>query len=347
MKKLIAKDLKIKFIETLNGLEGFSYEEGNPFLIRIGIKPYFIFLKNLSSAYFKNSPDVMRVQLPYSEHFSKILKVDIPLIVLGYDVENDTVVSWNPKKIKERLNHKSNVSLYSRHSLQQQVNNEAFALGYLSNGEKIVLFKRENLVFFFGTMSQLFKDSFTQSSLPIHGTTPKVAITERQRFVRWLQDHLPEHTVKAYAYEIDRITRELKEIQVLTQKSLYEVKKVSKLGKLYHQWMSQPERQKRDKETNHQNSNAFKKLIAFREQERHLERNINSKGNILDTQKKLTSLQDMGDPAFLETIKPLLEKNQVLQAVEQTSKHFEHKFQQMTFKDWYGLVTDFYKKIKT
>ena len=35
MRKLIAKDLKIKFIETLNELEGFSYEEGNPFLIKI------------------------------------------------------------------------------------------------------------------------------------------------------------------------------------------------------------------------------------------------------------------------------------------------------------------------
>ena len=48
MRKLIAKDLKIKFIETLNELEEFSYEDGNPFLIKIGTKQYFVFLKNFS-----------------------------------------------------------------------------------------------------------------------------------------------------------------------------------------------------------------------------------------------------------------------------------------------------------
>ena len=94
MKKLVAKDLKIKFIETLNELDEFSYEEGNPFLIKIGKTKYFVFLKNLSSAYFKN-PDITRVQLPYSDHFSKIFKADIPFIILGYDVDNDIVVSWN------------------------------------------------------------------------------------------------------------------------------------------------------------------------------------------------------------------------------------------------------------
>ena len=57
-------------------------------------------MKNLSPAYFKNSPDVTRVQLPYSGHFSKIFKADIPFIFLGYDVDTDTVVTWNSKKSK-------------------------------------------------------------------------------------------------------------------------------------------------------------------------------------------------------------------------------------------------------
>lgn len=158
MRKLIAKDLKIKFIETLNELDVFSYEDGNPFLIKIGTKQYFIFLKNLSPAYFKNSPDVTRVQLPYSDHFSKIFKADIPFIILGYDVDTDTVVSWNPEKIKDRLNAKSNVSLYSRYSLQAQVKDNEFKFGYLSNGEKIVSFKRDNLINFFDSVKDLFND---------------------------------------------------------------------------------------------------------------------------------------------------------------------------------------------
>lgn len=158
MRKLFAKDLKIKFIETLNELDEFSYEEGNPFLIKIGTDKYFVFLKNLSPAYFKNSPDVTRVQLPYSAHFSKIFKADIPFVILGYDADTDTVVSWNPQKIKERLNAKSNVSLYSRYSLQEQVKDNEFKFGYLTNGEKIVSFKLENLINFFDSIKELFND---------------------------------------------------------------------------------------------------------------------------------------------------------------------------------------------
>ena len=89
MRNILAKELKIKFIEILNGIDGFSYEDGNPFLIKIGTKRFFIFLKNLSPAYFKNSPDVTRVQLPYSSHFGKIFKANIPFIILGYDVDKD------------------------------------------------------------------------------------------------------------------------------------------------------------------------------------------------------------------------------------------------------------------
>ena len=158
MRKILAKELKIKFIETLSELEEFSYEEGNPFLIKIYSKRYFIFLKNLSPAYFKNSPDVTRVQLPNSPHFTKIFKGEIPFIILGYDVDNDTMVCWNPKKVKERLNAKSNVSLYSRESLQSKVKSNEFKSGYLSNGEKIITFKRDLLPSFFDNISTLFKE---------------------------------------------------------------------------------------------------------------------------------------------------------------------------------------------
>lgn len=157
MRNILAKELKIKFVEILNEINGFSYEDGNPFLIKIGAKRFFIFLKNLSPAYFKKSPDVTRVQLPYSPHFGKIFKANIPFIILGYDVDNDTVVCWDPIKIKERLNAKSNVSLYSRESLQIIVKNNEFKTGYLANGEKIIIFKRKNLIKFFKDINGFFK----------------------------------------------------------------------------------------------------------------------------------------------------------------------------------------------
>lgn len=230
MRKLFAKDLKIKFIETLNELDEFSYEEGNPFLIKIGTEKYFVFLKNLSPAYFKNSPDVTRVQLPYSDHFSKIFKADIPFIILGYDVDTDTVVAWNPIKVKERLNAKSNVSLYSRSSLQENVKDGEFRFGYLSNGERIIVFKRENLTNFFDVVFELFEEN----------AEPKT---------------------------------------------------------------TEP--------------------------------------------KQTTTLTEITDKELLQIIKPLLKKNKVLQAVEETSKYYENKHNDMTFRNWHKLISELYRKMNT
>lgn len=102
-----------------------------------------------------------RVQLPFSDHFDKIFKANIPFVILGYDVDNNTVVCWNPSKIKERLNAKSNVSLYSRNSLQSNIKTNEFKTGFLSNGEKIILFRRENLNLFFEKLPTLFDDNQT------------------------------------------------------------------------------------------------------------------------------------------------------------------------------------------
>lgn len=157
MRNILAKDLKIKFVEVLKKIEGFTYEEGNPFLIKFDERDFYIFLKNLSPAYFKGSPDITRVQLPFSDHFDKIFKTNIPFVVLGYDFDNDTMVCWNPLKIKERLNAKNNVSLYSRNSLQCDVSREQFKSGVLSTGEKFVVFRRENLDVFFKKLPTFFE----------------------------------------------------------------------------------------------------------------------------------------------------------------------------------------------
>lgn len=159
MRTILAKDLKIKFIETLSELGNFSYEDGNPFLCTINKKKYFVFLKNLSPAYFKGSPDITRIQLPSNDRFSKILSEEISFVVLGYDIDNDTFVSWNPKVIRERANAKRNVSLYSRESLQANVKENEFKLGVLSTGEKILIFKRRSLVDFFYQLPNLFTES--------------------------------------------------------------------------------------------------------------------------------------------------------------------------------------------
>lgn len=180
MRKLFAKELKIKFIETLNELEEFSYEDGNPFLIKIGVRKFFVFLKNVTPAYFKNSPDITRIQLPYSDHFEKIFKSDLPFIILGYDVDTDTIVSWNPNKIKERLNSKSNVSLYSRSSLQENVKEDEFKYGSLSNGETIIAFRRDKLPNFFEEVFDLFREEVVTKKIESKQTNTITEIKEKE-----------------------------------------------------------------------------------------------------------------------------------------------------------------------
>ncbi|ARV14963.1 hypothetical protein [Polaribacter sp. SA4-12] len=238
MRKILAKDLKLKFVETLNEIESFSYKDGNPFLIQIHEKEFFVFLKNISSAYFKKSPDITRVQLPFSEHFNEIFKAKIPFIILGYDVENDSMVSWNPGKIKDRLNAKNNVSLYSRHSLQSNFEKNKFNSGFLKNGEKIIIFSRTKLEQFFKILPELFEFN------------------------------------------------------------------------------------------NYENNN--------------------KKNEVNESKLKLNpgKIVEVTDFKLLNTINPVIENNRVLEAVELCMKYYENEFKEMTFKDWFKIVNNLYKKSK-
>jgi hypothetical protein len=118
--------------------------------------------------------------------------------------------------------------LYSRSSLQENVKDDEFRFGYLSNGEKIIVFKRENLTNFFDVVFDLFKEN----------AVPK--------------------------------TTESKQPATLTE---------------------------------------------------------------------------ITDKELLQIIKPLLKKNKVLQAVEETSKYYDKKHESMTFRDWHKLISKLYRSM--
>jgi hypothetical protein len=346
MRKLFAKDLKIKFIETLNELDEFSYEEGNPFLIKIGTDKFFVFLKNLSQAYFKNSPDVTRVQLPYSNHFSKIVKSDIPFIILGYDIDTDTVVAWNPKKVKERLNAKSNVSLYSRTSLQENVKHDEFRFGYLSNGERIIIFKRKNLTFFFDGLLNFFEEDSSIDFVPLRS---KKKFSVKERFELWLKSRdYSDRTVKHYSSGINKISRDLHEIYELKQKTLFEVESPNTLQQLFEKWYSVKEFKNNDNVGKLMYSNSFKRFIEFSESEQKpIQASAKKRINEQIEQKETATISEITDKELMQIIIPLMSKNKVLQAVDETSKYYEKKHKNMTFREWYKLVSELYKKMKT
>lgn len=149
-------DVKRLFIASMKRAYDFSYEDGHPFLISLSNEKFYVLLKSVSSACFKNRPDITRVQLHFNQSFEKIIKAKIPFIILGYDAVNDVFVNWNPDEVKERLNAKRVISLYSRQSIQDSVKGKNFKEGTLTNGGKIIAFKRNLLLDFFRDWKNIF-----------------------------------------------------------------------------------------------------------------------------------------------------------------------------------------------
>ena len=89
------------FIDSLSNARDFEVIDGlNPFHIKLNGKEMYIYIKNLSSAYFSNT-DVWRIQLPIRDDFEEIKGSPLDFVLLGYDGENDVYTAWNPKWAKQ------------------------------------------------------------------------------------------------------------------------------------------------------------------------------------------------------------------------------------------------------
>ena len=119
-----------------------------------------IYVKVLSSAHFKGSEDVWRVQLPQHDDFSEMKTAPIPFIFLGYDLENDVYATWNPHVVKQRLNEAKYVSFYSRLSGQQEAHNEdKFVRKQLNNDGEVLIFPRSKLNSYLVNFAVYFPDN--------------------------------------------------------------------------------------------------------------------------------------------------------------------------------------------
>jgi hypothetical protein len=163
--KISAIELKNNFIDSFKNEKSFNCDDGNPFLITFERKEYYVFLKNISPAYYMKYPDITRIQLPYSPHFSKISKSIIPFIILGFNAEYGTFTGWDPSKIKSRLNNKSNVSLFSRDSFQEKLRLDDFKEHQISNGDEVILFSIRSTPIYFKSVKSLFKNNQTEQNI--------------------------------------------------------------------------------------------------------------------------------------------------------------------------------------
>lgn len=159
VKKISPFLLQQIFIDSLSNARSFEVIDGlNPFHITLNGKEMYIYIKNLSSAYFSN-PDVWRIQLPIRDEFEEIKESSIDFVLLGYDAENDVYTTWNPKWAKQRLNIAESVSFYSRHTLQvEAAETEEFKRKSLNNDGEVIAFPRTHLEFLLSNLKVFFKD---------------------------------------------------------------------------------------------------------------------------------------------------------------------------------------------
>lgn len=159
IKKISRYTLQQIFIESLEECNSFRIIDGlNPFHIMLNGKELYIYIKNLSPAYFSN-PDVWRVQLPKKEEFDTIKEGEIDFVLLGYDANNDVYTTWHPKWTKQRLNNGESVSFYSRLSLQNEVaSSQDIKRLSLNNDGEVIAFPREHLEFILSNLKTFFQD---------------------------------------------------------------------------------------------------------------------------------------------------------------------------------------------
>ena len=155
--KILPETLLQLLLNVFEAAPDFVYKNGiQPFLMEIGGREFYIYVKNLSSAYFKTRPDTTRAQLPVREDFEEIKHSAIPFVFLGYDSVNDVIVCWNYHTAKQRLNERKSVSFYSRSYFQEEVVSGEFLRKELKNGDTPVLFKRKDIITFFRSIDSFF-----------------------------------------------------------------------------------------------------------------------------------------------------------------------------------------------
>ena len=127
-----------------------------PFRCQYKDRAFYIHIRQISSAYFPNRPDVTRIQLAKNSAFDNITKDNCDLLYLGYDNDNDVYVCWDYRLLKERLNQAKNVSLYSLKSQQGKVQKKQIIQFKLENGDSPVAFKRTDFEYFIDNIGIYF-----------------------------------------------------------------------------------------------------------------------------------------------------------------------------------------------
>lgn len=159
------KELVTIFLDGLRPYPEFRVlSESNPLRIEFDGRAFMIFLKCISYAGKPYPSNTTRAQLPFKEEFNSLKENEL-FLFLGYDVDNDLYVCWDPMKTRLRLNLRSYVSFFCRKSLQDSVLVGEIKTGRLTNGDTYVLFKRSDICSFFEMLELHFPNLRTHKEI--------------------------------------------------------------------------------------------------------------------------------------------------------------------------------------
>ena len=151
------KELAKNFLDKLKSYPNFEIlSQSDVCHIRIDNDEYYLYFKCVTHEGKPYPLEHQRAQLPRRDSFNAIKESEVPFLFIGYDVDNDVYVCWEPSKVKPRLNKKTYVSFYSRLSIQESVIEGEIRDEVLTNGDKFVLFKSADILSFFQMIDQHF-----------------------------------------------------------------------------------------------------------------------------------------------------------------------------------------------
>lgn len=162
MTKTTTKQLVELFLEEMKRsatLKIYGQQDSNPCHIMFNDIEFYVYLKNLSPAYFSNE-NIWRAQMTSRDSLESIKDTNALFVLLGYDAECDVYATWNPHFIKQRIGTSSSPSLYSRKNLQcEAANSNTFIRQQLSNDGEVLIFPRNKIVEFMTNIESFFPDT--------------------------------------------------------------------------------------------------------------------------------------------------------------------------------------------
>lgn len=339
--KIKPEDLLSLAREVLDKSADFEYISGvQPFLMSFKGEQFYVYIKNISSAYFSDRDRVTRAQLPIKPEFNAIKKSDIPFIFLGYDDINDVLVCWNFHVAKERLNVGKSVSFYSRTFFQSEVKEGEFSRRLLKNGDLPVLFKRSYFVEFFVNVHSFF----TAENENLKFTNVVYSKDSLEfAFCSYLRNDkkLSEKSISNYSNALKgRISTGIKNYFLPEMNSIYFIADINHLLNIKDKLFATSEYEELNRIGKNMYSCAFDNYIEFiSERDKLVEQIPLPSKKVVPVNGKLLAIED---PELLAKLAPYLNTGRTLSAAQIIGEYYQDQYPSMEFKDWMALLSKLY-----